>query len=419
MTLAKRMLELLRQSLPSSLKSGPQRAAFLALAGCAALVLSGLWVSERLLEAAIIALIWMWWRDHTAFSFRTPFLLPLGCFLVWTLIAAAVAGDNPFHRHTLGKFYLLLILFIVPPIVRGAGRAAWIFRAIFVVAAVASILGLAQFFADPHRGLTDRITGFMSTWMNYSGQLMLVLVALSAYAFCFGLGRRWWVLFLALLIILPLILSLTRNAWLGAAVGLGVVILLRRPRLVPVFFVLLVLLFIASPSGIRQRFLSALNPSDPNTANRIELVQTSVRLIREHPWFGVGPNSVYREALHYRGTSGYPNWMYQHMHNNFLQIAAERGLPGLILWLWFMGRLAWDAHRVYRKAGSGCAQGNGELPTAEAMMASTAALGAWAALLTAGLFEYNFGISAIMILFLFIVGSPYAFLDDSGQRSFR
>jgi O-antigen ligase len=98
------------------------------------------------------------------------------------------------------------------------------------------------------------------------------------------------------------------------------------------------------------------------------------------------------------------------MLNNFLQIAAERGLPGLLLWLWFMGRLAWDAFRVYRRSkGSGAREG---VPATDALMASTAALGAWAALMVAGLFEYNFGISVVMILFLFIIGAPYAFLDE-------
>jgi hypothetical protein len=42
-------------------------------------------------------------------------------------------------------------------------------------------------------------------------------------------------------------------------------------------------------------------------------------------------------------------------------------------------------------------------------MAATAALGCWAALVVSGLFEYNFGDSEVLALFLFFMAAPYAF----------
>jgi putative inorganic carbon (hco3(-)) transporter len=396
--------------LPSSLRLGPDLIAFVSLGGCVAFVLLSIWISEMFMVAAIIAAAWGWTRDREKFSFRMPFFVPLGFFFAWTMVSALAAGDNPLNRHTLGKFYLLLLLVLSPAMVRGAGRTIWIYQATFTVAAIAALGGLLQFIADPKRDLMNRITGFQSTWMNYSGQLMLVLVALSAYAFCYGMVRRWWVLSLGLLIVAALVLSYTRNAWIGAAVGIGVAaLLLRHLRFIAGMIAMLVLFYLVAPQSIKHRIQSGLNPGDPNTANRIEVWKTSIRLIRAHPWVGVGPESVWGEALHYRGTNEYPDWLYQHMLNNFLQIAAERGLPGLLLWLWFMGRLAWDAFSVHSRSRSGAILGS--VDAKEALMASTAAIGAWAALMVAGLFEYNFGISVVMIPFLFITGAPYAFLD--------
>jgi len=363
------------------------------------------------MAAVVVAAAWKWTSDRKERSIQLPFLLPLGFFFGWTMVAAFAAGDNPVNRHTLGKFYLLLLLILVPLVVRGAGRTLWIYRAALSVAAVAALWGLLQYMADPGRDLMHRITGFQSTWMNYAGQLMLVLVVLAAYALLCQSHKRWWALPLGLLISAALILSYTRNAWLGAAVGIGVVILLgRHLRLIAGMIALLALLYVVAPQSIQHRLRSGLNPEDPNTANRFEVWQTSLRLIRAHPWVGVGPESVWEEALHYRGTRQYPDWLYQHMLNNFLQIAAERGLPGLLLWLWFMGRLAWDALRVYRQSGSQSQRESDS--TKEALISSTAALGAWVALMAAGMFEYNFGSSVVMILFLFIVGAPYAFLDE-------
>ncbi len=403
------MPEKLRSCLPVSLNNGPETVAFLAFAGAVSSVLVSLWLAERFMEVAIVAALWSWIRDRRLFNIRLPFLLPLGVFFAWTLAASWAAGENPVNRHTLGKFYLLVLLILAPTIIRGTGRMVWVCRSVFVVAAVASLVGLAQYAVQPDRSLMDRITGFQSTWMNYSGQLMLVMVLLCAFMFCCGPGKKWWIATLGLLIAAPLILSQTRNAWAGSAIGLVLIVLLRRALFVPVLLAALLIGYLAAPASLQQRFLSGLNPADPNTANRIELFHTSLRLIRANLWFGVGPNSVERAALRYRGTDSYPSWLYQHMHNNLLQITAERGIPGLLIWLWFMGRLAWDSWCVYR----GSRRGAGG---SEALLASTAALGAWAALFMAGMFEYNYGSSPVMILFLFAIGAPYAFLAPEQQR---
>jgi O-antigen ligase len=169
---------------------------------------------------------------------------------------------------------------------------------------------------------------------------------------------------------------------------------------------------------------------------------TALYMIQENPWFGVGPKNVNVEALKYRDIEHFPNWLkkavnlistpskyqeeeknypgwlYQHMHNNFLQIAAETGIPGLLIWLWFMCRLAWDAWSCYRFAKSVQFPGDEGLRR-EALTASTAALAAWAALIVAGMFEYNFGDSEVLTLFLFIMSAPYAFAvsDDDFKEA--
>jgi O-antigen ligase len=111
----------------------------------------------------------------------------------------------------------------------------------------------------------------------------------------------------------------------------------------------------------------------------------------------VGQN-VYGEALAYRGTKEFEDYLYIHMHDNFLQIAAERGIPGLILWLWFMVQLGWQALRAHRSSSGSGAQS----------FAAAAAVGAWIALLAAGMFEYNFGDSEVLTLFLFMMSAPFA-----------
>jgi putative inorganic carbon (HCO3(-)) transporter len=405
------MPKLVRKFLPDSLHTGAQRAGFLVLAASIALVLVSIAASQILLGIAIPIALWLGFPKNETCWRRSPVLLPLAAFFICT-VAAILAASNPWLAlGILKKFFIFAILFLVPCLLSGKGRAIWVYRAIFAVAFVAASKGVFQYLANPDRDLLHRISGFMSQWMTYSGLLMLVLVALSAYIVCIGFGRSAWAVPLGFLLIVALGLSLTRNSWLGAIAGLTVVLALVRPRALGGLLMIILVLLLISPGKVRYRLRSGMDLSDDNTRNRIELLSTSMRLLRDNPWFGVGPKNVGREAPRYRGRFDYPDWLYQHMHNNLLQIAAERGVPGLALWLWFIFSLIRAAWRVHRASMPRTGAGTGSPDSSEAFFASTAALGCCAALLVAGLFEYNFGDSEVLTLFLFIMSAPWTFAE--------
>jgi O-antigen ligase len=77
-----------------------------------------------------------------------------------------------------------------------------------------------------------------------------------------------------------------------------------------------------------------------------------------------------------------------------LQIAAERGLPALAIWIAFVVLLAHGLFRLFRSER-------------EPALAA-AGLAAIAGMLSAGLFEYNFGDSEFLMLFLVLVTLPFA-----------
>ncbi len=397
------MSELLQKALPGSLATPQERLAFLALAGSVAAALVSIAASQILLAAAIAGALAIRKRGPSDATSLRPLLLILLALFIWTILSAFASSDVRLGLGIVKKFYLFLIIPLVPWLARGKGRLTWIYRAVFVTAAFSSVAGLLQFAVDPTRDLLHRISGFMSQWMTYSGLLMLALVSLIAYALGAGRRAQWWILPVAALAFSAIYLSQTRNAVLGAVAGIAATLAIRRPRSLAMMLIFVPALYMLSPQSIRDRFSGGWNTSDPNTRNRIELFQTSMRLIHDNPWFGVGPKNVGVEALRYRGSGEYPDWMYQHMHNNVLQIAAERGIPGLLLWLLFMGRLAWDAWRTLRRPGRGP-----EDP--ETVFAASAAVGCWVALMVAGMFEYNFGDSEVLTLFLFTASAPYVFL---------
>jgi putative inorganic carbon (hco3(-)) transporter len=396
------MSKSLKRFLPATIENPVDACIFLALAASISLTLLSIAISQIFLAAAIIGYLWSAKRSEIAALLRHPVVLPLAAFIIWTIIAS-LATPNPVQNFSaLKKLFLYILPLLIPAVVRKENQVDWMYKAVFAASSVACIVGIVQFLLNPHRGPLDRIKGTMSHWMTYSGLLMLVFVMLMAYVLYIGWRKNKWIIPLAGLLVLVLILTQTRNAWIGVITAAVALVLLKRPRarlILAIVFLLaavILLVYLAKPEIIQDRLITVFNLNDP----RIEIFPTSLRLIHDHPWFGVGIKNVNQEALNYRGSKDLPDWAYQHMHNNFFQIAAERGIPGLIIWMWFMLRLAWDALRVQRSR-LGAAE--------ESLMISTIALGAWVAFIFAGLFEYNFGDTEVLTLFLFIMGAPYVF----------
>jgi putative inorganic carbon (HCO3(-)) transporter len=398
--------------LPPSLENSWERAAFLLLAGSVSLVLVSIAASQILLAGAILAALAPRKRHSPIAALPWAIALPAILLFGWTVLAVLVNSGSP-DAAMIKKFFLFSLLVLVPRIAAGHDKSAWIYRSVFAVAAVSSLAGVIQFVANPERDALHRIQGFLSIWMTYSGSLMLVLVALVAFAATVGWKRQPWVIPLGIVMLAALYLSQTRSAWLGVCAGACVILLLKKPRALIALPLLLLALYLASPARIQQRLVSAWNPADDNTRNRIELFGTALRLIRDHPWIGVGQN-VSRVAPAYRGTPEFPDWMYLHLHNNFLQVAAERGIPGLLLWIWFMAQLGWHAFRACR-ASPDCGVNGKQAPSASAAFVAAAAVGGWVAMLVAGMFEYNYGDSEVLTMFLFMMSAPLAF--PAGSRA--
>jgi putative inorganic carbon (hco3(-)) transporter len=148
-----------------------------------------------------------------------------------------------------------------------------------------------------------------------------------------------------------------------------------------------------APAPLTERLYSTFSLEDPTNRDRVAMMRSGVRMIRDHPMTGVGPDAIRLVYPHYRDELA-ERQLNPHLHNVPLQIAAERGLPALAIWLWFIVVLIRDLARKTR------ASPTRSLPTA--------GLAVVVAMLTAGMFEYNFGDSEFLMLFLLLVTLPYA-----------
>ena len=319
-----------------------------------------------------------------------PMFWPLAAYALATLISAIFSVDPHVSLVDSKQLVLLVIVPLVYRLLPGR-RSLAVIDVIITVGAISATWGIIQYLILNYDHLGRRPEGVLGHYMTYSGLLMLVACA-AVSRVMFAKHHRTWAALVLPALVLALGFTFTRSAWVGACVGIGLLFLLRDFRLLALLPVAAGVFLAAAPANLTARLYSTFSLTDPSNRDRVAMMRSGFRIIKDDPLTGVGPDMIIQVYPHYRDASAV-NQRNPHLHNVPLQIAAERGLPALAVWLWFIGTLVRDF--VRRRHG-------------ELRSLSNAGLAAIAAMLAAGLFEYNFGDSEFLMLFLVLVTVPYA-----------
>jgi len=189
------------------------------------------------------------------------------------------------------------------------------------------------------------------------------------------------------------VVTLSRRAGVGACAAAALLLALKDFRLLAVLPIVAAIFFATAPPAVMARFVSIFDVRDPTNRDRLAMLREGEHMIAAHPLVGVGPNMVQVLYPQFRDPDAVEK-VNPHLHNVPVQIAAERGLPALAIWLWFIVTLTVAAAKRFHAGGD--------------RFLAAAALAAIIAMLTAGLFEYNFGDSEFLMMFLIVVTLAFA-----------
>jgi len=425
-------------------------------AALAAVVPVSIFAAEALLALSLIVIAARLVRRETRLA-RTAVDTPLVAFAVWTLLSASFAADPAVSHEDAKKLVLFLLFYVAVDVARGAEARERLLDALLLGGLALAAYTVAQHHLLGFDSLGRRPHGFIGHYMSAAGVTMGVLVVAAARLVCGDFARpRWrdgWLAaavlagvlgvtfaaahgravagargFVAALValaavtalargdsarraaaLLPflvvplaawaLVVSQTRGAWLGALVGLAAVAAFRAPRLIAAVAAAVLVLLVARPAAVRER----LTVSDASSVDRYYMWQAGLDMVMDRPVFGQGPGMVLSAYPRYRWPEA-PNKDAPHLHDNALQVAAERGVPGLVFFLWWVGAALVAA---YAEAGRRRDAPAGGAAAGDAA-AATGALAAGAAVFVAGLVEYNLGDSEVLMLFLLVTAMPFA-----------
>jgi O-antigen ligase len=265
------------------------------------------------------------------------------------------------------------------------------------------------------RGRDWRATGFYSHWVTYSQALLLI--ASLALGLFISLpqkrSRMGGLLLLALAGLgFALLLTVTRASWLGFLVAAAVMVLVGTSRrTIAIVAVALIPVVLAGFFLLRQqRHVGFVDQKDASITWRETVWHEGFNLLVSKPrhlLIGVGMDSL---KAHWRewGLFDQGRIPIGHMHNDFLQIALERGVPALILWLVLLAlyaRVLWQLIRRLSERTNAMDQRGPEILGAWIDRGiALGALGGLAGFITSGFVHYNWGDSTVMMIFYFMMG---------------
>lgn len=310
---------------------------------------------------------------------RHPLLLFLFFSIVWILIASVFSTDQFISfKFFLAKCWYLGAFVLAPLIIFKNEKAIKIAAIIIAVAmlVVTSVILIRHFgydfrFAD----INNAAQPFFRNHVNYSAMLVCIIPLFFAFYRLTGSKNLKFLLAIAILILLTaLFFSYSRGAWLALVVGLTAYWLIRKKILFLSFIAAIIIsagfLFWAKSNDrylqyapdfkttifhkdFREHLIATYRLKDVSTEERFYRWIAGVRMVKDNWLTGYGPNTFYYNYKPY-AVPAFKTWVsdnkeHSTVHNYFLLITIEQGVPGLIFFLILIGGMLYYAQRLYHR----------------------------------------------------------------------
>jgi O-antigen ligase/Tfp pilus assembly protein PilF len=304
--------------------------------------------------------------------------LPLLGFLGWAFVSCISSINREESLFEVMRMsVLVMVYFLAAYAVTGKSGRRTLALALVGIGFIEAVYGLIEFISG--KALLDlewmprsvaSVSGTLRSHNHFAG-----LMEMSVFL-CFGLilaaprdrttpsrrlSQRLLLSIPVGFMILALVLSLSRGGWASFILGSVFLVWLywwqANPRWSRVLYLVLALMalvgaFMAgvnrAPLANRLETLRGFyeRPGDITASTRISLWKSSIDMVRDRPLTGTGPGTF---------RSAYPKYRRDHIfagasfsHNDYLQIAATTGLPGLGLFLLFIVMIFRRGLRVIR-----------------------------------------------------------------------
>ena len=328
-----------------------------------------------LLSLYIIWLIEYWTVKKEKIHYFSRAIIPLGILLVISIISLSKSVVIDLSLFQIFQFLkVFLLFFYIANNVRTEKDYNFILFILFITLFFEMCLGYYQritndyidlgIFSDAKQRKARElgtvtilgVSGTMSGGHPFADYLTLVLSVLLASLISKGklfLKVIYLILFTSGI---PLIIfTISRGGWSGFIIGLSLFLVLKlilsKNKLLNVVKILaLVSITVIFIFSFREIIFNRIYGDDSGSAeSRIPMMEIGYEVIKPNPILGVGINN-YTVVMEKYDPTGL-TYLYKHpVHNIYLHLAAEIGIPGLIAFLWFIITLYVYALKYLKKS---------------------------------------------------------------------
>ena len=310
---------------------------------------------------------------------RHPLILLLFITIGWAIIAVLFSTQPIISlKFLLAKGWYAGAFVLAPLIVFREKKhikiaAITIAGSMFIVAVIALLRHSDYGFRFAN--INDAVFPFFRNHVNYSAMLVCTTPILFAFFSTVKTRRLNFFIGSALIIVLiALAFSYARGAWLALGIGLFAYWLIKK-RWMLYAFITAITILLASVfwlknndrylrysndftttifhNDFREHLIATYKLKDVSTAERFYRWVAGVRMIKDNWLTGYGPNTFYNNYKGY-AVPAFKTWVsdnkdHSTVHNYFLLIAIEQGIPGLLFFIVLIGAMLYYAQYLYHR----------------------------------------------------------------------
>jgi len=310
-----------------------------------------LMISNALAETIAIVLLGIWVAQSLAYRrkewLQYPLFMPIAALVIYKTIVISVSGYQGNFGSAFEQLALPLIYFILPTIIVTSERRGMVIWLFLSGAVLASGFGIIQFLAD----VVPRATSIVSGPVTLGIFLVVALgFAITKLAYAKSANERLFLIFIIVPLLLALIFTRTRIAYLSLTVILLITGIIKERRILVGLIVLTIGMYFVFPKSmdfIIERF-NFQNKSELY-GNRGILLEYGMSYVDNVDYFGYGINSfpalvdVYADSR-FKSRETLTAW-----HNMYLDSLFDGGPILLFILIWLIMAQGWYSFNRFRK----------------------------------------------------------------------
>ncbi len=362
------------------------------------------------------------------YKFRPSKLdVPIMIFLSFSVISGLFSIDPQRTLRGLKSEFLVLLFYLIINNLRDRDTIRKVVRAFIIGSVLVSAFGIIQYFVGVSKlngvivsspeilsgapaGLLDflsmnnlRVVATRSHPLTLAGGLMMslaIVICLLVFGSKENRKQKLWLGIAAIIIGTAFVFTFSRGPWISMMLVL-IFIEFVKPvkKTVPwaLIFIFSVIIIAGTISfSMKDTRISIIDRVlDIKDSDRVYMWQSGWEMFKDYPLTGVGIKNISQIYYKYINPKAIHGKDWGELHNNFIQILVERGIFGLGAFLWLLISCFKEGIRRYRFSIS---------RSRYSMALILGCLAAFLGFAIAGMVEYNYGDSEVVMMMWFLVG---------------